>query len=69
MKNVNLKTKSAIKKGDLAMNATVIDSPLNEQAQTWWFLDLLIVEHRCAPDMKTVVLEMTLPVGSSPPLH
>jgi len=30
------------------MNAAVIDSPLNEQAQTWWFLDLLVVEHRCA---------------------
>ena len=51
------------------MNTAVIDSPLNEQAQAWWFLDLLVVEHRCAPDMKTVVLEMTLPVGSSPALH
>jgi len=51
------------------VNKAVIDSPLNEQAQTWWFLDLLVVEHRCAPGMKTVVLEMTLPVGSSPPLH
>lgn len=51
------------------MNAAVIDGPLNEQARTWWFLDLLVVEHRCAPDMKTVVMEMTLPVGSSPPLH
>ncbi len=51
------------------MSAAVIDSPQNEQAQAWWFLDLLVVEHRCAPDMETVVLEMTLPVGSSPPLH
>lgn len=51
------------------MNSAVIDNPLNEKAQTWWFLDLLVVEHRCAPGMKTVVLEMTLPVGSSPPLH
>lgn len=51
------------------MNAAVIDSPLNEQAQVWWFLDLLVFEHRCAPDMKTVVMEMTLPVGSSPALH
>jgi len=33
------------------------------------FLDLLVIEHRCAPGMETVVLEMTLPVGSSPPLH
>jgi len=51
------------------MSAAVIDSPKNEQAQAWWFLDLLVVEHRCAPVMATVVLEMTLPVGSSPPLH
>ena len=51
------------------MSAAVIDSPRNEQAQAWWFLDLLVVEHRCATGMKTVVLEMTLPVGSSPPLH
>jgi mannose-6-phosphate isomerase-like protein (cupin superfamily) len=51
------------------VNAAVIDSPQNERAQTWWFLDLLVVEHRCAPDMETIVLEMTLPVGSSPPLH
>src|SRR5512136_1015014 len=55
--------------GDFAMSAAVIDSPQNEQAQAWWFLDLLVVEHRCAPGMKTVVLEMTLPLGSSPPLH
>ena len=51
------------------MRTAVIDSPVNEQTQTWWFLDLLVVEHRCAPDMKTVVMEMTLPVGSSPALH
>jgi mannose-6-phosphate isomerase-like protein (cupin superfamily) len=50
------------------MNA-VIDSPQYELAQAWWFLDLLVVEHRCAPGMKTVVSEMTLPIGSSPPLH
>ncbi len=35
----------------------------------WWFLDTLVVEHRCAPEMSTVVLEMTLPVGAAPPLH
>jgi mannose-6-phosphate isomerase-like protein (cupin superfamily) len=51
------------------MGAAVIDSPENEQAQAWWFIDFLVIEHRCAPGMKTVVLEMTLPVGSSPPLH
>lgn len=51
------------------MGGAVIDSPQNEQTQAWWFLDLLVIEHRCAPGMKTVVLEMTLPVGSSPPLH
>ena len=51
------------------MSAAVVDSPLHEQAQAWWFLDTLVVEHRCAPGMETVVLEMTLPVGSSAPLH
>ena len=51
------------------MSTAVIDGPDSEQAQAWWFLDLLVVEHRCAPDMETVVLEMTLPVGSSAPLH
>jgi mannose-6-phosphate isomerase-like protein (cupin superfamily) len=51
------------------MNAAVVDGPQNEQAQAWWFLDLLVVEHRCAPDMNAIVLEMTLPVGSSAPLH
>jgi mannose-6-phosphate isomerase-like protein (cupin superfamily) len=51
------------------MSTAVIDSPQSEQAQAWWFLDTLVVEHRCAPDMETVVLEMTLPVGSTPPLH
>ena len=51
------------------MNTAVVDSPHNDQAQAWWFLDLLVVEHRCAPGMETIVLEMTLPVGSSAPLH
>jgi quercetin dioxygenase-like cupin family protein len=51
------------------MSAAVVDSPLNEEAPAWWFLDTLVVEHRCAPGMETVVLEMTLPVGSSAPLH
>jgi mannose-6-phosphate isomerase-like protein (cupin superfamily) len=53
----------------VTMGAAVIDGPDNEQAQAWWFLDTLVVEHRCAPDMETIVLEMTLPVGSAPPLH
>ena len=51
------------------MTAAVVDSPENERAQAWWFLDTLVVEHRCAPGMDAVVLEMTLPVGSAPPLH
>jgi mannose-6-phosphate isomerase-like protein (cupin superfamily) len=51
------------------MTTAVVDSPQSEQAQAWWFLDTLVVEHRCAPEMDTVVLEMTLPVGSAPPLH
>src|SRR6202521_3787327 len=51
------------------VTTAVVDSPENEQARAWWFLDTLVVEHRCAPGMDTVVLEMTLPAGSSPPLH
>jgi mannose-6-phosphate isomerase-like protein (cupin superfamily) len=51
------------------VSTAIVDSPENELAQAWWFLDTLVVEHRCAPDMDSVVLEMTLPVGSSPPLH
>lgn len=51
------------------MATAVIDSPENEQAQAWWFLDTLVLEHRCAAGTNTVVLEMTLPVGSAPPLH
>ena len=51
------------------MSAAVVDSPHSEEAQAWWFVDLLVVEHRSAPDMNTIVLEMTLPVGSSAPLH
>lgn len=51
------------------MQAPVVDTPGDEQAPAWWFLDLLVVEHRTAPGMTTVVLEMTLPPGSSAPLH
>ncbi len=53
--------------GDLV--TAIVDSPENEEGMAWWFLDTLVVEHRAAPDMDTVVFEMTLPVGSSPPLH
>ncbi len=51
------------------MTTAVVDSPENEQSLAWWFLDTLFVEHRCAPEMSTVVLEMTLPIGAAPPLH
>ena len=51
------------------MRTAVVDSPENKQGLVWWFLDTLVVEHRCAPEMNTVVLEMTLPVGAAPPLH
>ena len=51
------------------MTTAVVDSPGNPQGLTWWFLDTLVIEHPCAPGMDTVVLEMTLPVGSAPPLH
>lgn len=51
------------------MTTAVVDSPRSERAKAWWFLDTLVIEHRCAPQMGAVVLEMTLPVGSSPPLH
>jgi mannose-6-phosphate isomerase-like protein (cupin superfamily) len=51
------------------MKTAVVDCPENQLGLTWWFLDTVVVEHRCAPGMDTVVLEMTLPVGSSPPLH
>jgi mannose-6-phosphate isomerase-like protein (cupin superfamily) len=51
------------------MTTAFVDSPKSEQAKAWWFLDTLVIEHRCAPGMETVVLEMTLPVGAAPPLH
>lgn len=51
------------------MSRAVVDSHESEQAQAWWFLDTLVVEHGCAPGMAAVVLEMTLPAGASPPLH
>jgi mannose-6-phosphate isomerase-like protein (cupin superfamily) len=51
------------------MTTAIVDSPDDPDARAWWFLDTLVVEHRGASDMETVVLEMTLPVGSAPPLH
>jgi quercetin dioxygenase-like cupin family protein len=51
------------------VTTAVVDPPEDEQAPAWWFLDTLVVEHRCAPGMGTVVLEMTLPVGAAPPMH
>jgi mannose-6-phosphate isomerase-like protein (cupin superfamily) len=51
------------------MRAAIVDDPASEDASAWWFLDLLVIEHRCAPGMESVVLEMMLPVGSSAPLH
>lgn len=51
------------------MTTAIVDSTGNGQAKAWWFLDTLVVEHRRASPMGAVVLEMTLPVGSSPPLH
>jgi hypothetical protein len=53
----------------VTMGSAVIDGPDNAHARAWWFLDTLVVEHRCAPDMETIVMKMTLPVGSSAPLH
>ena len=51
------------------MDAAAIDDPGSSQAEAWWFLDTLVVEHRRAPAMASVVLEMTLPVGHAPALH
>jgi mannose-6-phosphate isomerase-like protein (cupin superfamily) len=51
------------------MTTAIVDSPDSADAPAWWFLDTLVVEHRRATGMETVVLEMTLPVGSAPPLH
>jgi mannose-6-phosphate isomerase-like protein (cupin superfamily) len=51
------------------MTTAVVDILGSEETQAWWFLDTLVIEHRCAPQMDAVVLEMTLPVGSSPPMH
>ena len=51
------------------MNAAVIDDRNSPYATAWWFLDTLVVEHRRAAGMSSVVLEMTLPVGHAQALH
>src|SRR5271169_6208718 len=51
------------------MTTAIVDSPDSADAPAWWFLDTLVVEHRRASEMEPVVLEMTLQVGSAPPLH
>jgi mannose-6-phosphate isomerase-like protein (cupin superfamily) len=51
------------------MSEAVVDGPGSEYANAWWFLDALVVEHRRAGEMRSIVLEMTLPVGHSPALH
>ena len=51
------------------MEAVAIDVRDGDNTAAWWFLDALVVEHRVAPQMAGVVLEMTLPVGHSPALH
>lgn len=51
------------------MNKTVVvDAPHGSGGRAWWFLDTLVVEHDMAAG-GPVVLEMTLPPGSAPPLH
>jgi mannose-6-phosphate isomerase-like protein (cupin superfamily) len=47
----------------------IVEAPRSEQSPAWWFLDTLVVEHRGVPGFQAVVMEMTLPVGSTPPLH
>ncbi len=51
------------------MTTAVVDSPEKEQGLARWFLDTLVVEDGCAPEMDTVVLDMALPVGPVPLLH
>lgn len=51
------------------MTTALVDSAGSDEVPAWWFLDTLVVEHRGAPGVGSVVLEMTLPVGSAPPLH
>jgi mannose-6-phosphate isomerase-like protein (cupin superfamily) len=51
------------------MSAALVDDPGSADAAAWWFLDVLVVEHRRAAGMASIVLEMTLPVGHAPAMH
>jgi quercetin dioxygenase-like cupin family protein len=51
------------------MTTFTIDTPTGNETTSWWFLDLLVTEHRAAPNMATVVMEAILPLHASPPLH
>jgi mannose-6-phosphate isomerase-like protein (cupin superfamily) len=54
---------------ELAMSRTVgAEGTQDGDVRAWWFLDTLVVEHVMAAG-GPVVLEMTLPAGSAPPLH
>ena len=48
------------------MRTAVVESPENEQGLAWSFLDTFVVEHRCAPEMDTVVRDMASAVISAP---
>ena len=60
---------SQIPKDSMSKTAAVLDSSQASEAQAWWFLDTLVVEHLMASGAGPVVLEMTLPAGAAPPLH
>lgn len=47
------------------MTTAVVDILGSEETQAWWFLDTLVIEHRCAPQMNTVVLEHVLGGGGT----
>jgi mannose-6-phosphate isomerase-like protein (cupin superfamily) len=51
------------------MTAVILDAAGGDDAPAWWFLDTLVVEHRWPAPNGAVVLEMTLPPGSAPPVH
>jgi hypothetical protein len=50
------------------VTTAVVDRPQNEQSEAWRFLEALVVEHCGAAELDTAVLEMTLAVGTAPPL-
>ena len=51
------------------MTTAVVDSPKNEQALASRFVDTLVLEHPCAPEVDPVVFETTVPVRSAPRLY